>query len=207
MSIKNLPIHLSCSLSQNIIDWIRSIYFSLFGSSMLTFVLKLSSLESTTKGSFMFGIFCFFIGLLMSLIIANRFKNYEKLYDIKPDAYKLNNSINEYYYQKETEGNKKKYANCLIHSLFFIIWLPAIVTIAYAGASIEKKSSDSSNLLKNKIIHIDSIIVIKEEIEKLNSEKDKLKKSYIKLKSKNDSLINLIKRVENTSNKIKKSPI
>lgn len=203
MSIKNLPINLSCSLSPNILDWIRSIYFSLFGSSMLTFVLKVYSLEGTAMVSFIIGVLCFFVGLLMSLTIANRFKNYEKLYDIKPDKFKLENSINEYYYQKETEGKEKQNSNYLIHLLFFVIWLPAILTIGYAGLSIEKKSSDSSNLLKNKITHIDSIIVIKENIEKLESENDKLKKSNIILESKNDSLIKLTKELKIIQTKYK----
>ena len=136
----------------------------------------------------------------MSLIIANRFKNYEKLYDVKPDEYKLNNSINKYYYDKEIEENN----NCLnktIHFLFLVIWIPAIISIGYVGWEIEKNSSDKNKSLNEKITQIDSMILIKNDVDKFKCENIILidsNKNYLK---KIDSLKSIIKII-NKENEI-----
>lgn len=185
MSNKNKLINQTCSLSPNVIDWIRSIYFSLFGSSMLTFALKWSSLEMNSMISFLIGIFCFLIGLLMSLIIANRFKNFEKIYDTKPEEYRLKNTIKDYYFEKETENY---ILSNIIHTLFFIIWLPAIISVGYAGLVIESKSSKSSELLKEKVFHIESLSILNNNFKNLELENDTLSLKIKKIKKENDSL-------------------
>lgn len=185
MSKKNKLINQTCSLSPNVIDWIRSIYFSLFGSSMLTFALKWSSFEMNSMISFLVGIICFLIGLLMSLIIANRFKNFEKIYDTKPEDYRLKNTIKDYYYEKETENYIR---SNIIHSLFFIIWFPAIVSVGYAGLVIESKSAESSKLLKEKVLHIDSLSILNNNFKNVELENDSLSLKIRRIKKENDSL-------------------
>lgn len=195
---KDIFIKLSCSISSNIIDWIRSVYFSLFGASMLTFTLKYATFDKLGTFYYLVSVFCFFCGLYVSLTIANRFKNHEKLYDTKSLEYRKSNSLSDYYLQKETEKHKSSFFNRLMHFCFHVIWLPAIIFMFLAGLNIEEKSSLKSKQLTNKI---DKIYDISVNSKNLNLKIDSLKennklliKSNIRLQEKNDSLKKVLKK-------------
>ena len=188
----NLVLKISCHLSTNIIDWIRSIYFSLFGSSMLTFILKSNGLEDKIRLQFLIGVLLFFVGLFMSLIIANRFKNYEKVYDTKDESYRLNNTISKYYFDKESE--KKNWLFFTFqHLLFICTWVPAFYFIYIAGSKMEEKTITSNKYIKNKLETIENNInILKSDLYTIDSIKDEnLKLQNLNLEYENiiDSLI------------------
>ena len=144
---KYLFIKWSTDISPNVLDWIRSIYFSLLGSSMLTFSLKLSTLSIYSFVIFAAGVFSFLLGLLVSVSIANRFKKYEKNYDGLPEAIKLAKKTSEYYYEQEIDS-KQRFIRRMEHFFFYTLWIPALLCICYAGFYMETKSTKSSSETK-----------------------------------------------------------
>lgn len=161
---KYLFIKWSTVISPNILDWIRSIYFSLMGSSMLTFSLKLSTLSIYSLAIFAMGVLSFLLGLLVSVNIANRFKIYEKNYDGLPEATKLIKKPSEYYYEQEIDS-KQNFNRRIEHFFFYTLWIPALLCICFAGFHMEKNSTKSNfetkevlNNLTFKIQKLDSVL-------------------------------------------------
>jgi hypothetical protein len=148
----------SVKMGANSIDWLRSVYFSLFGSSLLTFCLKLSTLDANSIIPFAMGIACFLFGLIASVLITNRFKKHEKNYDTLAQKEKLDTEIEQYYIEQEhtlAEYNRERGKTSYIligHVVLHLIWMPALLFVAIAGYVMESKASDGSfeigNLVK-----------------------------------------------------------
>ena len=142
---KCIPVNWTSAVSPNVIDWIRSIYFSLFGSSMLTLSLKISTLSADSRVLFIAGVLAFLLGLFVSVGIANRFKRYEKNYDNQSEGERIAKEPKVYFYEQETD--KKFFKKILMwteHVLLWVIWIPALICVGYAGFYIEDKSAKSS---------------------------------------------------------------
>lgn len=151
----------SCEISPNVLDWIRSIYFSLLGSSMLTFWLKITVLSPLALMIFALGISAFWVALFVSISIANSFKKHEKNYD-GTDNIKTVKKPERYYYEQEIDTKHPQRRN-VVHFLLYFIWIPAFACIAYAGCYMEGKSTKSSFDTK------DELHGVKKMVEKLHS--------------------------------------
>jgi Ca2+/Na+ antiporter len=127
----------SCEAGPNVLDWIRSIYFSLLGSSTLTLALKWYSLSWLALVSYAVAIILFFIGLYYSVVITKRFKQLEKDYDKDAIIDKNKVPLHPDYYKLKDEKYKNQ------HFLLFTLWLLAILVIGYSGYFIESKSAQS----------------------------------------------------------------
>jgi hypothetical protein len=166
----------SCKLGPNILDWIRSLYFSALGSSILSLALKWWSLSMFSFLSYFFAIIFFLLGLRYSVIIANRFKQLEKDYDKDTIVDKKKVHLHPDYLLLKDEKNKFQ------HFLLYILWLPAIFLLCYSGFYIENKSANSSSQSR---LELDSI---KNKIELLNSSQQLLLNTTQENKQLHDSL-------------------
>ncbi len=186
-------VNFSCRLGSNIIDWLRSIYFSVTLSAILASFSKFHNADAITVCLFFAANFLFALGFYLSIKIANRFKNHEKNYDStgKKDL------IEEYYFKREKElntqfklliqerkNNRKlsfPFLNLYIHidygfqHLFFYSLFPiALFIFIYTGYQYETKSSKKNiglsielNVIEKKIGTIDSTL---REIKNLNNQ-------------------------------------
>jgi hypothetical protein len=147
------------NMSPNSIDWIRSIYFSLFGSSMLTFCLKLSILSKDALSIFAIGVSAFLVGLWVSVKIASRFKRYERNYDSKSETEKLAKDTPDFYYEQETDKEPVLLNRIRTeHFFFYTVWIPAVICIGYAGFCMESQSSKNSSETKKGLQGIETRI-------------------------------------------------
>lgn len=174
-------IRWSCEVSPNVLDWIRSIYFSLLGSSMLTFFLKVSVLSPLALIIFALGVSAFWIALFLSVSIANSFKKHEKNYDGKDEGFKKTNEPESFYYKQEIDTKSPKWRN-FQHFLLYFIWIPAFACIAYVGCYMENKSSKSNTVLKEKIKEI------KIKVEQLDSSQNVIDELQIDNEKLHDSI-------------------
>jgi hypothetical protein len=180
---KFTPVTFTSCMSPNIIDWFRSIYFSLFGSAMLSFSLKVSTLSTDSCLLFVLGVLFFLFGLFASVAIANRFKGYEKTYDTLPEDTRLSKTPEAYYYEKETDKTTvKKILVWTEHLLFWLIWIPAVISVSYAGWYIESKSATNSAETNAVISNIDT------KVQQLETELQKISNSGLEKKQLQDSL-------------------
>jgi len=147
----------SCEISPNVLDWIRSIYFSLLGSSMLTFCLKASVLSPCAFVIFSTGVLSFGLALFVSVSIANRFKRHEKNYDGLTEAVKISKKPEPYYYEQEID-TKNKWVRNTEHFLLYFLWIPAFICVACAGFYMESKSAKSSSDMKEEILNIKTTV-------------------------------------------------
>ncbi|MEQ1604695.1 MAG: hypothetical protein ABL999_07485 [Pyrinomonadaceae bacterium] len=188
----------SACLGPNTLDWIRSLYFSLLGSSILTFFLKLSVLDIWSIVGFGIGCFLFMIGLYNAVKIANRFKDYEKGY---PSEDKPTQPTRDYYLEKELntikfykDEKKRRYVG-LQHLAFYSVWLPAFFFVILAAANLERGGSSSNAEMKGLIANtngkveqidnqIQSIIQANSDIDRLNSRLNEANKEVNELKEK-----------------------
>lgn len=152
---KYLFIKWSSKISPNVIDWFRSIYFSLLGSSMLTLSLKYSTLSICSLVIFAVGVLSFLFGLLVSVSIANRFKQHEKNYDGLSESYKSTKKPEVYYYEQEIDS-KNKLIRSAEHFFFYSLWIPALLCIGYAGFYMETKSSKNSSESKEMLYRVET---------------------------------------------------
>ena len=150
-----------CGLTANTVDWIRSIYFSLFGSSMLTLMLKISTFDSCIILYFTLGIFCFLIGLIFSSKIAGRFKDYEKNYDKEDQDTILETSRKNYFIDCEKKNKEFRLYTFITLLLFSTVWLPALIFICIAGYKIETKSTISNKTVNDKLDVVKKNIILK----------------------------------------------
>lgn len=128
----------SCEWGSNIMDWIRSVYFSLFGSSTLTLALKWYSLSWIALALYISGIIMFFCGLYYSVIITNRFKQLEKDYENDTVLDKDKIPLHPNYYLLKDRKYKHQ------HFLLFALGVPAILLMVYSGFFMESKATRSS---------------------------------------------------------------
>jgi len=156
----DLFIKWSSKLGPNVLDWIRSIYFSLIGSSMLTLILKYSVLNIESRLIFILGCSFFLLGLLMSVKVADRFKKHEKNYDAQDKEKRNMVRANDYYFNEEIDlinfyKNEKRTCRFrLEHFLLYALWIPAFFCVGYAGFYMENKSAKSSSDTKEEIHNI-----------------------------------------------------
>ena len=164
-------------ISPNVIDWFRSIYFSLFGSSMLTFGLKYSTLSTSSLIIFAAGVFSFLLGLLVSVSIANRFKQHEKNYDRLQESTKLAKEPGIYYSEQEIDTKYKLLRN-IEHFSFYTLWIPAITCIGLAGFYMETNLSKNNRETKERFQSIIPKVQAIDSTLKIIIDKDKDKKLF-----------------------------
>lgn len=149
-------LKLSAKLGNSIVDWIRSIYFSLFGSSALAFGLKVTALETRTSVFYALANVCFLLGLFFSVKITNRFKKLENRFgQIKPSNVE---DIKAYYVIQDNEYSFQ-------HLLLYLLFIPAFAFIVIAGSGIENKAKEGSAKVFSNESRLDSSLV---EIAKQN---------------------------------------
>lgn len=149
-------LKVSAKLGNSIVDWIRSIYFSLFGSSALAFGLKVTTLEIKTAAFYALANVCFLLGLFLSVKITNRFKKLEKRFDKEKPADV--EDITAYYVIQDNEYSFQ-------HLLLYLLFIPAFTFIVIAGCGIENKVKESSAKVFSNESLLDSSLV---EIAKQN---------------------------------------
>ncbi|MCA0445335.1 MAG: hypothetical protein LCH54_03805 [Bacteroidetes bacterium] len=165
----NKFIEISSKIGISTIDWIRSIYFSLFGSSALAFGLKVCSLEKLTAIYFGLAILCFLIGLFLSVKITNRFKKYEKRFDKENPS---NVADITHYYRIQDINYPYQ------HFFLYFLFIPAFFFIIIAGHKIENKSMDNTIKVLNNEAKIDS------SLERIETQNHNLNLKVISLEEK-----------------------
>lgn len=182
------------------LDWIRGIYFAVFGAALLQFGLRLYNLSSISILLFIIGIFFLLIGIWSSGEIANRFRKYEKEHDKQPQETMTQNTSDVFFYQKETTQSTSLKLIRLQHFSFYFIGIVALLIIGISVAIEEKKNAEMKDLVRkneNLTQQKDSLIQIisKDEIE-TKFYQDSLHTAAIKLdlqEKQIDSLENVIR--------------
>jgi hypothetical protein len=126
----------SCKWGANISDWIRSVYFSLLGSSVLNFALKWYSISLPGMILYILALVLFAWGLAVAVRITNEFKIWEKDYERSST---IKNVSRSGYLELKEEKKKTE------HFVLYTIWIPAVIAIGFVGYGIESKSAVSSN--------------------------------------------------------------
>jgi hypothetical protein len=160
----------------NVLDWIRSAYFSLLSGLTVTFILKFSVLSQSAKAIFLAGLFGLLFGLIVSVKITSRFKNLEKDYDKDTTLDKGKIKLADYFYKKDVAFINQ-------HLILYTIIFPSLLIIGYAGFIMEAKAAASSSEIKSSLINIqkkDSLLIKMDSLSQLQ------KKEIINLK---DSLM------------------
>lgn len=185
-------IELSLKLGVNKIDWLRTIYFSLFGSSALTFSQKWISLDCCSGIFFVSGILLFGVGLYASMRISESFKEYERDFpNFEEETKKKYNGL-IYNYIIESE-------NIFLRKIHHVVLIPigilACLSIGYSSYLTENKTKNQEDKfykIENEIrtlkIHFDSIV-------------DADVKKIIDLDIKNYHLLDSLKRVKSYKEK------
>lgn len=156
----------SSKIGNSILDWIRSIYFSLLGSSVLNFSLKLSTYGPGTIIIYLFGNVLLLLGLIYSVKITKRFKDYDKSWPVdvrKPKDMPLDTYCRE---------QDRRYS--WQHTLLYTLWLPAIVCIGVVGFITEREIRAASTEREVRINRIESGL---ERLGALSSDLDKVRMS------------------------------
>jgi uncharacterized membrane protein YhaH (DUF805 family) len=174
----------------SILDWIRSIYFALFGSSVLNFSLNFFTFEFITRCFYLIGIGLLLFGLIISVVITKRFKDYEKSWP--EDVPNPDDKAIDVYCKEQDESKSWQ------HTILFMIWIPALLSIGACGFKIEDKTK--SNKLENKV----QLIHIENDIKHFDSSNIKLNK----IKAELDSIYIDLKKigVKDSSKIVKKKP-
>ncbi len=154
----------SSKVGNSILDWLRSIYFSLSGSSVLYFALKISTFTISTFIFYGIGNLLFLIGLFFSVVVTKRFKDYEKSWTDEVDPKDV--SLITYYQDRD---KKKSWQ----HTLLFTLWLPAIFSIGIAGLITERQTSEENQAKQKQINLIEQKL---ESLENIGSELKEIKK-------------------------------
>lgn len=201
-------LKMSANLGNSIIDWIRSIYFSLFGSSALAFSLKATTLEAETVLFYALAIICFSVGLFFSVRITARFKNFEKRFD-REDPKNVEDISKFYIIQDESHANE--------HFLLYFLFIPAFLFILKAGNNIEIKAGVNSANVNSSLTELskqNQNLTLKIDSANINSSLTELSKQnqYLTLKINllEEKINNLLTkkqeftRVKNKVNPIKK---
>ncbi len=142
-------IRLSIKLGVNKIDWLRTVYFSLFGSSTLAYALKWKSLDFETTAYFVGGIMLFLIGLIVSMRISDSFKEYEgnfKALDKKTKS-QFDESLPDYIIKSMENGLWKFIQHMILYTFFFL----AIIAIGYSSY-LSEIAANKDKKLKNSIL-------------------------------------------------------
>src|SRR6185369_14709038 len=160
----------SCKLGNSILDWIRSIYFSLVGSALLNFALKLFGFDVSAIGAFILAITLLVVGLLYSVKITKRFRDYEKswLVDVSDRKKK---PLEDYCKEHESEHFGWQ------HLLLYSVWLPAIICIGFVSFRTEKRPEPTNSPEK------EQVELLKSEINDLKSIKEQLRATKSDLES------------------------
>ncbi len=127
----------SCKWGANISDWIRSVYFSLLGSSVLNFALKWYSISCFGILLYVIALVLFARGLAVAVRITNEFKLREKDYEKSTSIKKEETSLSDYFELKEMDKKTE-------HFLLYTLWIPAIIAIGFVGYGIESRTVTSS---------------------------------------------------------------
>lgn len=189
-------VKFSVKLGSNIIDYIRVLYFALFGSAALNFAIKWKSFDLETRIYFVFGISLFMIGLITSTRISNSFKEYAKDFPGFDDLTrkKYNNSLLTFIIEKKEKGVCKIIQHIILYS--FIIF--GCVSIGYSGYLSEKTSSLNNKNQK------DTIEQIAKEVRSFKTNLDSIEISVLKLydlELKNYRILDSLKRVKSRQGK------
>lgn len=144
-------VKISAKLGNSIVDWIRSIYFSLFGSSALAFGLKVTTLEINTAIFYALANLCFLWGLFLSVMITNRFRKLEKRFDKeKPAGVE---DIKAYYIIQDIGYSFQ-------HFLLYALFIPGFFFIVISGFGIETKTKQNSEIILSNESRIDSSLTV-----------------------------------------------
>lgn len=168
--MKNPFLKLSSRLGPNILDWLRTIYFSLLTTVLLLILQKWYSLGGLSRSVFIGGWFFILIGFIFSIKIANRFKNLEKDYE-KDSTLDIGLARKCYYYKKEK-------SNGLQHVLFYTVIFIALILIAWAGFLVETKSATSSAETKSLLIKIEQKDSLANSLILTNKKQNRLISNY-----------------------------
>lgn len=193
----------------NWLDWVRTVYFSLLGASLLSFCFKIPSLLSNYSIIFFsLGILFFIIGCWASAEIFRRFKKLEgdynkKTYDEKlkltPESFLLNNESTNYLSLINFQ-----------HIAFYLSWLIALILVIISIRIEFKSDKNVSRIIEKLIIiesqvqHTDSLLQVidsgykKQQL--LQTSLDKLSKNFDWQTSQIDSLI----KIQTLSGKLKR---
>jgi hypothetical protein len=155
----------SSKVGNSILDWLRSIYFSLSGSSVLYFALKISTFTTYTFIFYGIGNFLFLSGLFFSVIVTKRFKDYEKSWTDEANPEDV--SLITYYQDRDQKESWQ-------HMLLYTLWLPAIVSIGIAGFITEMQISEKNQEKQEQINLIERKL---ESLENIDNELKEIKKS------------------------------
>ena len=161
----------SCKLGNSILDWIRSIYFSLLGSSVLNFSLKFFSFDFAAIGAYVTGIALFLLGLLYSVRITKRFKSYEKSWTINVPDPKVK-PLDDYCKEQEFgEGFSRQ------HTLLYTLWLPALLFIGIVSFRTDLRPKPVTNQ------EMEQLSRLEQELEELNVANAELKRIEVNMES------------------------
>ena len=170
MKMARFFVKLSTISGPSIMDWLRSIYFSLVGSSVLNLVLKLTTYDHITVIVYIIANLLLITGLVVSVNITKRLKDYEKSYpeDIKDPKEK---SFIQYCKDLETPLY-------LQHISLYTLWLIALLFLGYAGIRIEMETANSELKKKQQLLiietKIDSLKNFSASIQEINIRMDSL---------------------------------
>lgn len=136
-------IRFTILLGPNKVDWLRTIYFSLFGSASLNFVNKIYVMDFNSAAIYILGDMFLLFGLLFSMRIADVFKRGESDYALLSDRQKAKYSEgpNDYMYIKE-----KKYMY-----QYVLLYVGVFLSFICIGVSLYRVDEFSAQ--KNKIIN------------------------------------------------------
>ncbi|QHS56523.1 hypothetical protein GWR56_13600 [Mucilaginibacter sp. 14171R-50] len=171
----------SAKLGPNILDWLRSVYFSLLTSTLLVLLNKLFSMDWYSRGVLLAALAGVGIGLLMSVNITNRFKGFEKDFE-KDKSLNARLEITQYYINRD-----KKMASQ--HFAMFLLLILSILLIGWGGWLSDKHSLESSNKNKLAIEQIQKVEAVRSKNDSLNAIRINLLQQYNL--EKRDSIITL----------------
>lgn len=195
-------ITFSVWMGANKIDWLRTIYFSLFGSSALTYAMKFKTLEICPSILFLLGVFFFLFGLIFSMIISDSFKAYAVVYPTLGEKESvLYKNIDEYIFNME--NRILKYFQ---HLLIYLLFPLAIIVIGISSCQTEKIASDKiqSEKMKseqNENIKAKSLEMINQQILELKISNLRLVDSLKKISMKSCGDCHVQGNDKNTKNK------
>ncbi|WP_256005209.1 hypothetical protein [Pedobacter deserti] len=161
-----LFIHWSARLGSNIIDWIRSIHFSITFGSILTLIARASGMAWDAIIVSLIGVICAFLGLVVTAIITNRFKHLEKDYDKDTSINKDKVSLRSFYYTKELQvanSGFQHFVQYFIMIVSFLLWLKSYNMSKHEQDSLEVSSMKKELKLRDGYLKNvrDSLLIIK----------------------------------------------
>lgn len=136
----------------NGLDWIRTVYFSLFTGVLFLLVQRLSTLSILSIFLFFICMSLLIIGGLTSGAIATRFKKHEKEHDKQAQDEMVKKTSDIYFYEKETQlkSSRQLMKTRLQHFSFYFVGLIALGLLVHIFFKEQKRTDDFKILIKKR---------------------------------------------------------